>query len=59
MLKDTTSARGNECIQIFVTTEGFVAGKPIRSKGDAYEVLEYVCREYSVPKLLVNDFAEE
>jgi hypothetical protein len=57
--KDKTSARGNQCVQLFVTSEGFVAGKPIKSKADAYEVLEYICREYGVPSLLVSDNAKE
>jgi hypothetical protein len=30
--KDKTSARGNTCAQIFVTSEVFVAGKPMKSK---------------------------
>jgi hypothetical protein len=54
-----TSARGNTCAQLFVTAEGFVAGKPMKSKGDAYEVLNFICREYRIPKMLVSDNAHE
>jgi hypothetical protein len=57
--KDKVSARGNNCAQLFVTSEGFVAGKPMKSKADAHEVLEYVCRRYRVPKVLVSDRAKE
>jgi hypothetical protein len=57
--KDKVSARGNNCAQLFVTSEGFVAGKPMKSKADAHEVLEYVCRRYGVPKVLVSDRAKE
>jgi hypothetical protein len=57
--KDKVSARGNTCAQLFVTAEGFVAGKPLKTKSDAYVVLEYVCRKYGVPKLLVSDGARE
>lgn len=59
MFKEKASARGNTCIQLFVTSEGFVAGKPIKSKADAHEVLDYVCRTYGVPQLLVSDNAKE
>lgn len=57
LFMDKASARGNECVQLFVTAEGFVTGKPMKTKADAYEVLEYVCREYGVPRLLVSDTA--
>jgi hypothetical protein len=33
--------------------------KPLRTKSDAYTVLEYVCRKYGVPKLLVSEGAKE
>jgi Reverse transcriptase (RNA-dependent DNA polymerase) len=59
MFKDKTSVRGNTCVQIFVTSEGFVAGKCMKSKGDAYEILDWFCREYGVPQLLVSDNAKE
>jgi Reverse transcriptase (RNA-dependent DNA polymerase) len=59
LFMSTPSARGSTCFQLFVTSEGFVAGKPLKSKADAYEVLEYVCRKYGVPKLLVSDGARE
>jgi hypothetical protein len=43
--KEKTSVRGNTCAQRFVTSEGFVAGKPMKSKADAHVlVLECVCR---------------
>lgn len=59
MFKEKPSARGNTCIQLFVTSEGFVAGQPMKSKADAYEVLDHVCRTYGVPQLLVSDNAKE
>jgi Reverse transcriptase (RNA-dependent DNA polymerase) len=59
LFKEKTSARGNTCVQLFVTAEGFVAGQPIKGKGDAFEVLEYMCREYGIPRLLVSDNAKE
>jgi hypothetical protein len=31
----------------------------MRSKADAYEVLEFVCREYGVPRVMVSDNAKE
>jgi hypothetical protein len=46
-------------VQLFVTSEGFVAGQPMKSKSDAHEVLDYVCRTYGVPQLLVSDNAKE
>jgi hypothetical protein len=52
-LKDKTSARGNTC------AEGFVAGKPMKTKADAYVILEHACRKYGVPKLLVSNQAKE
>jgi hypothetical protein len=57
--KNKVSARGNTCAQLFVTAEGFVAGKTMKSKAHAYKVLEYVCREYGVPRMLVSDNAKE
>jgi hypothetical protein len=57
--KDKVSARGNSCAQLFVTSERFVAGKPMKSMSDAYEVLEFICRRYGVPKVLVSDRAKE
>jgi hypothetical protein len=42
--KDKVSARGSTCAQLFVTSEGFVAGKPMKSKAETHEVLEFVCR---------------
>jgi hypothetical protein len=36
-----------------------VAGKPLKSKGDAHEVFKYVCRRYGIPKVLVNDRVKE
>jgi hypothetical protein len=57
--KDKVSAHGNTCAQLFVTSEGFIAGKPMKSKADAHTVLEYVCRKYGVPKVLVSDRAKE
>jgi hypothetical protein len=59
LFKKVTSVRGNTCAQLFVTSEGFIAGKPMKSKADAHEVLEFVCREYGVPRLLVRDNAKE
>jgi Reverse transcriptase (RNA-dependent DNA polymerase) len=59
MFKEKASARGNTCVQLFVTSEGFVAGQPMKSKADAHEVLDYVCRTYGVPQLLVSDNAKE
>jgi hypothetical protein len=57
--KDKMSAWGNTCAQLFVTAEGFVAGKPMKTKADAYVVLEHVCCKYGVPKLLMIDRAKE
>jgi hypothetical protein len=57
--KDKVSARGYTCAQLFVTAEGFIAGKPLKTKSDAYTVLEHVCRKYGVPRLLVSDGAKE
>jgi hypothetical protein len=31
----------------------------LRSKADAHEVLEYVCREYGIPRILVSDNSKE
>jgi hypothetical protein len=59
MFKEHTSARGNTCLQVFVTSEGFVTGLPMKSKSDAYLALDSVCRSYGVPKLLVSDNAKE
>jgi hypothetical protein len=57
--KDKTSARGNTCVQLFVTSEGFVERKPMKTKANAYIVLDHVCHKYSVPKVLVSDRAKE
>jgi hypothetical protein len=57
--KDKVSARVNTCAQLFVTSEGFVAGKPMKSKAEAHEVLEFVCRRYGIPKVLISDRAKE
>jgi hypothetical protein len=57
--KEKVSARENTCAQLFVTAEGFVTGRPLKTKADAYTVLEYVCRKYGVPKLLVSNRAKE
>jgi hypothetical protein len=57
--KDKVSAHGNTCAQLFVTSKGFIAGKPLKTKADAYTVLKYVCRRYGVPRLLVSDRAKE
>jgi hypothetical protein len=57
--KDKVSACGNTCAQLFVTAEGFVTGRPLKTKADAHVVLELVCRKYGVPKLLVSDRAKE
>jgi hypothetical protein len=57
--KDKVSARGNTCAQLFVTAEGFIAGKPLKTKSDAYTVLEHLYRKYGVPRLLVSDGAKE
>jgi hypothetical protein len=59
MFKEKASARGNTCVQLFVTAEGFVAGRPMKSKSDAYEALDSICRTYGVPQLLVSDNAKE
>jgi hypothetical protein len=40
--KDKVSARGNMCAQLFLTIEGFVTGRPLKTKADAYAILEYV-----------------
>jgi hypothetical protein len=50
MFKEKASARGITCVQLFVTSEGFVAGQSMKSKADAYEVLDYLCRTYGVPQ---------
>jgi hypothetical protein len=42
--KDKMSARGNTCAQQFATSEGFVTRKPMQSKANEHEVLEFVCR---------------
>jgi hypothetical protein len=57
--KDKMSARGNTCAQQFVTSERFVTGKPMQSKANVHDVLEFVCRRYGVPKVLVSDRAKE
>jgi hypothetical protein len=57
--KDKTSAMGNTCAPLFVTAEGFVAVKPMKTKSDAHVILEHVCRKYGVPKVLVIDRAKE
>ena len=59
MFKEHPSARGNTCMQIFVTAEGFVYGEPMKTKSDAYLALDKVCRTYGVPQLLVSDNAKE
>lgn len=59
MFVDVTSAQGCSAAQIYVTSEGFVAGRPIKSKGDAWETLEEFCREYGIPRILVSDMAKE
>jgi hypothetical protein len=57
--KDKISARGNTCAQLFITSEGFVAGKPLETKAEAYVVLENLCSKYGIPNLLVSDGAKE
>jgi hypothetical protein len=57
--KDKISASGNTCAQLFITAEGFVAGKPFKTKSYAYTVLEHVCRKFGVPKILVSDGAKK
>jgi hypothetical protein len=59
MFKEHPSARGNTCMQIFVTAEGFVTGEPMKTKSDAYISLDRVCRNFGVPQLLVSDNAKE
>ena len=59
LFKEKTSARGNTCFQLFVTAEGFVAGEAMKSKADAWEALNNVCRDFGVPRLLVSDNAKE
>jgi hypothetical protein len=60
--KDKVSAGRNTCCaQLFVTTEGFVTGKPMKAKAEAHEVLEFVCRSCGIPKpkVLGSDRATE
>jgi hypothetical protein len=59
MFKEKPSVCGNTCFQLFVTSEGFVAGQPMKSKAHAYDALDYICRTYGVPQLLVSDNAKE
>ena len=46
MFKEKPSARGNTCIQLFVTSEGFVAGQPMKSKAEAYDALDRLIRSH-------------
>jgi hypothetical protein len=59
LFKKMVSARGNTCAQLFVAVEGFVSGKAMKSKTEVYKVLEYNCREYRVPRMMVSDNAKE
>ena len=59
MFAEKQSAQGNTCAQLFVTAEGFADGEPMKSKADAHMVLERICREVGIPKLLVSDGAKE
>jgi hypothetical protein len=46
-------------VPIIRNVRGFLAGKPLQSKADTYTVLEYVCQNSGIPKLLVSDGARE
>lgn len=60
MFHDTPSAQGGcKAAQLFVTSEGFVSGKTLQNKGEAYEALEDFCRDYGIPRILVSDMARE
>lgn len=59
LFNDVTSSQGCKAAQIFVTSEGFASGRPLQSKGDAYEALEEFCHDYGIPQLLVSDMANE
>eukprot|EP00934_Nitzschia_sp_Nitz4_P002319 Nitzschia sp. Nitz4//scaffold471_size5685//193//5616//NITZ4_009210-RA/size5685-processed-gene-0.1-mRNA-1//1//CDS//3329552692//2319//frame0 len=59
MFSSTTSTRGNNCAQLFVTSEGFAAGDPLNSKSLAHEFLEKFCRQFGIPSLLISDGAKE
>ena len=59
MFAEKPSARGNTCAQLFVSAEGFADGMPLKTKADAPEALERLCRNVGIPKLLVSDGAKE
>jgi hypothetical protein len=59
MCNEKVSARGKTYIQLFVTSEGFLAGQLMGSKAEANVALDSVCRTYGIPQLSFSDNANE
>jgi hypothetical protein len=59
MFKEKPSVCGNTYIQLFITSEGFIAIQPMKSKSDAHKALDHACCNYGIPQLLVSNNAKE
>jgi hypothetical protein len=59
LFHDLKSIRGNNCGQIFVSTDEFGAFYPLRSKADAFDALNSFVKEFGVMDKLVTDNAGE
>ena len=53
------SARGNTCIQVFVTDFGLSVAYPMKAKEDAHKSLSLFFNEYGVPEHIHTDNATE
>jgi hypothetical protein len=53
------SLRGNKCAQIYVTTFGFVAAHPIKTKSEAHLTLDEVFQTVGIPSIMIPDNATE
>ena len=59
LFNDTTSVRGNNCAQLFVTDDGHSRIYPLSSKGQAFDKLDLYCSTVGIPLFLVSVNAGE
>ena len=57
--KQAKSIRGNTCMQLFVSDEGFVFVVPMKSKGEFPSALKCFAKEIGVPTTLILDPSRE
>ena len=57
--KRAKSTRGNTCMQLFVSDEGFVFVVPMKSKGEFPSALKCFAKEIGVPTTLILDPSRE